>query len=94
MDSADNAVRSECRGVAKAQQTDTSIVNPEGLGSGKNTPGACPDGWRDPKNVDDRGGGHMGRDTDYSVRRFGEDENVDNEATGEYHGDGLGGICF
>jgi hypothetical protein len=85
MDQADKAVRSECRQVARDQggemAIETTIVDPEGLGSGKHTPGAAPDGWIDPKNVDDSPRQNPMGGCDYGTRRFGPDENVAEDMT-------------
>jgi len=83
MDQADKAVRSECSGIARSQDTDTTIVDPAGLGAGKNEPGACRDGWADPKNIDDRSGGYMGHDTDYGIRGMDTEDNVCRAETDE-----------
>ena len=81
MDPAEQAVRSECRQVAKSQDFETHIVDPEGLGSGKHTPGAARDGWVDPKNVDDNTRNNPMGGCDYGTRNFGPDENVANDMT-------------
>jgi len=84
MDEAKNAVRSECRSTARAQggedAIETTIVNGDGLASEKSNPGACRDGWIDPKNVDDSCCSNPMGSGDWGNRRFkGDESNISPE---------------
>ena len=84
MDEAKNAVRGECRSVARSQggedAIETTITDGDGLCSEKDNPGCCKDGWIDGKNVDDSGNFNPMGGGDYGGRRFeGDGQNISPE---------------